>query len=828
MASRRFPYRQQDFAACRQPDLGQTDDHELHNLDDLASSQPIPLLELCLKQSSRNKGARAQRQYLLESAARVSVRAASSGDEDLASSRFSTFRGSINNSFEIYEDQSTTEAVEGQHYGDMPCDSLLDAEETALQLHAIDSPRSPCRPSSMRHASITGLDDITLKPSTPTRVKRYNYSESYLDSIHERDDTEIRPSATTQYNPSARLSRRYKPSDSDLDSYEDQVTPTRLKRQNLSEAKSDQGWYGAGNGPILQNPLNYLKSSSYSHSASHHQSRSCVSESPFQRRGGNVSGDRAVWPVDLSSQRSSCEGPKTGSFSHDSASEESCPPSSSLHLYGANFDQTYNRSPYETLRIQHERFRRAESRRISSGLEFPMSGSQQRYNSDYTSKENSLASEFSSAAPAARSAALKYPESTQSSYRAPSQHQATDAQKSISSSNGTSSLSAEEKRRIFKEEVNALLKSGGKRPRHSMTQGTSEEATVDPHKAEAPSTDGYRASASASASASAVEPTRSVASVHTGKQKLEPEEAASTTWNLLERATLDLDKGTTANDWPPMSRYMPQNIYQARRFGAWGNSLNRSSFFADVKQSSEPVSSAKARDVVDRATALDLKAQASAYIKSQIFSSGYGSQSGIKNTLGHVPDSSVKSESKLLRPPPGLTKPATQLTKRPAWYVDSLIQNQARLEESNAWFRRDSRGEETIRAQVALFARDHSEQLKERGYSTEDCKSAREMSELMGNALVNLTSYVLGDREQQIGNFADFTPAPSYCSSPSSDRHRTFFELDWCTIGGASLGRETLPSANFGRFARRRTSSATNPYTVLDEESENDSLGNAW
>ncbi|RAK75592.1 uncharacterized protein BO72DRAFT_497866 [Aspergillus fijiensis CBS 313.89] len=824
MASRKFPYRQQVFAACSQPDLGQTDDHELHNLDDLASSQPIPLLELCLKQSSRNKGARAQRQYMLESAAGVSTRVVSSGDKDLASSRFSTLRGSINNAFEIYEDQSSTEAIEAREYGDMSCDPVLDAEETASLLHAIDSPRSPSRPSSRRHANITGLDDSSQKPSTPTRVKRYNYSESYIDSIHEGGDSEIRPSASTQYNPSARYSRVYQSSDSDIDSFNDQITPTRLKRHILSEAKSDQGWYGAGNGPILQNPLNYLKSSSYSHSGSHPQSRSCISESPFQRRGDNASGDRAVWPVDLSSQRSSCEGPKTGSFSHESASEESCPPSSSLHLYGANFDQTYNRSPYESLRIQQERFKRAESRRISSGLQFPMSGSQQGYSSDYTSKENTLASGFSSVAPAARPGTLQCPESSKSSYRASSQRQATDAQNNIPSSNGSSSLSAEEKRRIFKEEVNALLKSTVEGPRNTRTQGTAEEATVVSHKVKAPSTDESRASAFASA----VAPTHSDASVNTGKQKLQPEEAATTTWHLLERATLDLDKGATANNWPPMPRYMPQNIYQARRFGAWGNSPNTSSFSVDVQQSSGPVSSSKARDVIDRATTLDLKAQASAYIKSQIFSSGCGTQSSIKPALGHVPGSSVKSESKPLKPPPGLSKPASQLTKRPTWYVDSLIQNQARLDESNAWFRRDSRGEETIRAQVALFAQDHSEQLKKRGYSTEDCKSAREMSELMGNALVNLTSYVLGDREQQIGNFADFTPAPSDCSSPSSDKHRTFFELDWCTNGGASLGRESSPSANFGHFARRRTSSATNPYTVLEEDSDIDSMGGAW
>ncbi|PYH40583.1 uncharacterized protein BP01DRAFT_395790 [Aspergillus saccharolyticus JOP 1030-1] len=792
MASRKFSYHQQDFSAFSHPDLGQTDDHELHSLDDIASSQPVPLLELCMKTSSRNKGARAQKQCLSESAVEVGNRAATSIDQDLVSTRFLTFRQSISTASKTYRDQPALEIAETQADSDIMSDSVLDTDKSMFRLHTLSSSRSPSHPSSARHASSTGRDITVQQPSTPTRVNRYNLSESCLDSVVERGDTEFLLGATSQYKPSARLSRFYNTNASDLGSMKG-LAPIRPERQSLGEAKSDQGWLGAGDGHIRQNPLSYSKSSTYSYGSSHIQSRSCISESPFQKRDTTSHGDHSTRSIS-----------RAGSLCHDSASEKSCPPASSLHLYGANFDQTYNRSPYESLRVQQERFKRAESRRISSGLQFPMSASQQAYSSENLSKEILALEQTSKVVPLSQTRTPPYSGPLQSSHRVPSQRQTTDAHKSDFSSNAGSGLSADDKRRIFKAEVNALLKSAADDPRDIKPELEAYEHTVESRTAKAPSTDNNQASFHDTAVVSSLPG----ASANVEKQKVKPEsgKVATTPWSLLERAALDSDKVSTANSWPPMPRYRPRNIHEARRFATWGDYFSACSSFSDVEESLESISLSKVRDEGNGVTPLDLKTHASAYIKQQILICAHET-SVIRdsNGAGFLP--SVTSNSKSLKPPPGLHKPDVQMANRPTWYVDSIIQNQARLEESNAWFRPDYRGSEALRAQVALFSEEYGKQLKNQGLSTEKCESAKEMSEFIGNALVNLSSYVLGDRGQQTDNFANFTPAPSECSSPNPDKHRTFFEHDLSTNCETSPDRKIFPGADFSRFARHRTSS---------------------
>ncbi|RAL10378.1 uncharacterized protein BO97DRAFT_479393 [Aspergillus homomorphus CBS 101889] len=808
MASRKLLHSRQDSADSSQLDLGQTDDHELHNLNQLASSR-VGLLDLYLKTSSKNKGTRAQKQCLSESAAGVSIGVASSASQGLVSGRFSTFRQPSSNVLEAYKDHSASKMLGAQKYVDNTFDSPIDLKVATSRPHTADSPESTSRPSSMRQTISACHDDTLPYPSTPTRVKRYNYSESYLSPVPERGDSEFRLSATGQYKPSARLSRFDQSNDNDVGCYKDNLlTPTRLGRQKYSEAKSDQGWYGAGNRHIQQNPLSYSRSSNISYSSPHVPSRSFIAESPFQRRDDNLLGDRTVWPTKPSSQGSSYDMPRTGSLSHESVSEESCPPASSLHLYGANFDQTYNRSPYESLRVQQERFKRAESRRISSGLQFPMSGSQQGHISELPPQAIAvLSSQISGVSSFSNS---RVPPELLSSQR-----RATNVHKSTSSSNGSSGLSAEEKRRIFKEEVNALLKSAENDLKSTKLSAKVERLRVESPIVKAPSTGENQTSAHHAAGEPIIKP-----SANTGTQKAAPEEVETTSWGLLERAASNLEKGTTASGRPSIPRYRPQNIYQARRFAGWGDLFNTGSSFTDTEPFPNTVSAERARNVFGGITSIDLKKQASAYIQNQILMSGNGSQSATKDALWQRVVSSELSKNKPLKPPPGLPQPPSQLANRPTWYLDSLIQNQARLEESNAWFQRDGRGDEALRAQVSLFAQDYGEQLKERGLPTKDCESAQEMSELIGNALVNLSSYVIGGREQQAGNFANFTPAPSDCSSPRSDMRRTFFDLDPFTECEAPLDRNYLSSPGINHVARRRTSSAINPFIVLEDDSD--------
>ncbi|PYH95566.1 hypothetical protein BO71DRAFT_408464 [Aspergillus ellipticus CBS 707.79] len=92
-------------------------------------------------------------------------------------------------------------------------------------------------------------------------------------------------------------------------------------------------------------------------------------------------------------------------------------------------------------------------------------------------------------------------------------------------------------------------------------------------------------------------------------------------------------------------------------------------------------------------------------------------------------DSAAHTE-KVLRTPPGLTRPKGHI--------------QQRLEDADAWFHRDGRGEDHLRQQIAGIAG--------------NCRSSKEerTALLLGDIILNLYSYVSRDGAKKTGNFADF------------------------------------------------------------------------
>ncbi|RAL00712.1 uncharacterized protein BO80DRAFT_95950 [Aspergillus ibericus CBS 121593] len=106
----------------------------------------------------------------------------------------------------------------------------------------------------------------------------------------------------------------------------------------------------------------------------------------------------------------------------------------------------------------------------------------------------------------------------------------------------------------------------------------------------------------------------------------------------------------------------------------------------------------------------------------------------------------------ILRTPPGLTRPKGQL------------QLKARLEEAEAWFHRDGRGQDRLRQQIAGIAG--------------NCASTKEeqLTLLLGDIILNLYSYVSVDRAKQAADFGEFDDVESSYCSASQNGSRSYFE----------------------------------------------------
>ncbi|KAL2014173.1 hypothetical protein VTN00DRAFT_1698 [Thermoascus crustaceus] len=125
-------------------------------------------------------------------------------------------------------------------------------------------------------------------------------------------------------------------------------------------------------------------------------------------------------------------------------------------------------------------------------------------------------------------------------------------------------------------------------------------------------------------------------------------------------------------------------------------------------------------------------------------------------------------------PPPGLEMPRVRSLER------SALEN-SRVAESNCWFHTDGRGEEELRQHVTEIARaDTERRQKLRGatYPLREDQLAEQTTLLLGNVIANLQSYVVGDRKEQAGNFANFGMVPYHCCEPSHGGRISYFDRD--------------------------------------------------
>ncbi|GLB05398.1 hypothetical protein AtubIFM57258_000679 [Aspergillus tubingensis] len=110
--------------------------------------------------------------------------------------------------------------------------------------------------------------------------------------------------------------------------------------------------------------------------------------------------------------------------------------------------------------------------------------------------------------------------------------------------------------------------------------------------------------------------------------------------------------------------------------------------------------------------------------------------------VSHLDNDSTAQDG-MLRTPPGLTRP---------------------VREAEAWFHKDNRGHKKLRQQVKGIA--------------ENCASENEKqtTQLLGDVVINLYSYVAKDRKKQAGNFADWGSVDLYYCSPSQDGNHSYFD----------------------------------------------------
>ncbi|KAL1986369.1 hypothetical protein VTN96DRAFT_6448 [Rasamsonia emersonii] len=166
-------------------------------------------------------------------------------------------------------------------------------------------------------------------------------------------------------------------------------------------------------------------------------------------------------------------------------------------------------------------------------------------------------------------------------------------------------------------------------------------------------------------------------------------------------------------------------------------------------------------------------------------------------------DGSVK------RPPPGLAHPSGPgAASFSASHTSAAIE---RLLEADRWFHADGRGEKVFRHQVLAIAQEEAAKRKMlRGpiRPVEEESLFETNTLLLGNVIANLRSYVVGDRKEQFGNFANFGPVPYHCCEPSHGGRRSYFDSD------PSVGQWRLPTGRaFHNFSYRPVQRfANNPF----------------
>ncbi|KAA8647246.1 uncharacterized protein ATNIH1004_005936 [Aspergillus tanneri] len=146
--------------------------------------------------------------------------------------------------------------------------------------------------------------------------------------------------------------------------------------------------------------------------------------------------------------------------------------------------------------------------------------------------------------------------------------------------------------------------------------------------------------------------------------------------------------------------------------------------------------------------------------------------SKLKESLDRLPTGLRSTAAgKIIRPPPGIPKPVmNQMVNEPSYLV---IGTNIRLNNANSWFHRDPRGEEHLRQQVTDIAQNYAESVER--LTGADGTTAKQMTLLLGNVIVNLHSYV--GTGGQTSNFSDFVGEKA-CHWERFCGRRSYFDRD--------------------------------------------------
>ncbi|RJE19437.1 hypothetical protein PHISCL_08226 [Aspergillus sclerotialis] len=155
---------------------------------------------------------------------------------------------------------------------------------------------------------------------------------------------------------------------------------------------------------------------------------------------------------------------------------------------------------------------------------------------------------------------------------------------------------------------------------------------------------------------------------------------------------------------------------------------------------------------------------------------------------------------KQLGPPPGLLNRIASERRRLSPIGSQFSRQRAILKEANNWFHTDNRGDEELRQQVAEVAQSHADNLaKSKGLSNPnedpEIENSKQMTLLLGNAILNLKLYRTGDRDAQASNFANFGPAPPHCYEPSHGGRRSYFDRDPFVDTWRPLTSQAIPTS---------------------------------
>ena len=127
---------------------------------------------------------------------------------------------------------------------------------------------------------------------------------------------------------------------------------------------------------------------------------------------------------------------------------------------------------------------------------------------------------------------------------------------------------------------------------------------------------------------------------------------------------------------------------------------------------------------------------------------------------------------KVLRPPPGLPKPAANaLLPEPSSFEKYSTATKARLEEANNWFHQDIK-KETNRLGIPESILDYMKEYE---------KNSGQDSTSTGNGMILLLSKIIKNFDTNSKNcdyFSNFRDvSPRYCDTTNPER-RSFFEID--------------------------------------------------